>query len=362
MKAFITGGSGFIGRRVVEKLVHRGYQVTALVRSQRSAALMASLKARPVWGDINASEALREAMRGHDVVFHLAGWYKFGYKNLRKAEIINVEGTRNVLEQAFDLGIPRILYTSTLAVYGNTYGQIPDETYMPPPGTLITEYDRTKHLAHYHIALPLIERGAPIIILMPGIVYGPDDPSLIGQLMRLFYQGLLPIFPAPDMRLTFAYVDDVAEGHILAAEKGIPGETYHLTGPAMSLREATMIWARVSGRRAPFLYIPAKLLKPLAPLAYALERIAPLPEIMSGEAASMLDVSYLGSAEKAQRELGWTTRSPEEGFRQTFDAIAISTRPLSLDLESSNRRRMAFLALTVGLGVLTAWLLWKRKH
>jgi nucleoside-diphosphate-sugar epimerase len=362
MKAFVTGGSGFIGRRVVEKLVQRGYQVTALVRSQRSAAQMASLKARPVWGDINASEALREAMRGHDIVFHLAGWYKFGYKNLRKAEIVNVEGTRNVLEQAFDLGIPRILYTSTLAVYGDTHGQTPDETYSPPPGALLTEYDRTKHLAHYHIALPLIERGAPIIILMPGIAYGPGDPSLIGQLMRLFYRGLLPIFPAPDMKLTFAYVDDIAEGHILAAEKGVPGQSYHLAGPAMSLREAIMIWAKVSGRRPPILYIPARMLKPLAPLVFALEQVVPLPELLSGEAVSMLDASYLGSAEKAQRELGWIARPPEEGFRQTFDAIAVSDRPLSAHLDWSNRRHIAFLALAAGLGVLTAWLFWKRKN
>lgn len=362
MKAFVTGGSGFIGRRVVEKLVQRGYQVTALVRSQRNAALMTSLRARPVWGDINASEALREAIRGHDVVFHLAGWYKFGHKNLRKAEIINVEGTRNVLEQAFDLGIPRILYTSTLAVYGDTHGRMPDETYSPPPGTLLTEYDRTKHLAHYHIALPLIERGAPIIILMPGIVYGPDDPSMIGQLMRLYYQGLLPIFPAPDMKLTFAYVDDVAEGHISAAEKGVPGQSYHLAGPAMSLREATMIWAKVSGRRPPFFYVPAAMLKPLAPVVYALERVAPLPELISGEAVSMLDASYLGSAEKAQRELGWTTRPPEEGFRQTFDAIAVSSRSLSLNLDGVGRRRLAFFALTAGLAVLSVWMFWKKNH
>lgn len=360
MKVFVTGGTGFIGRRLVEKLVQRGAQVSALVRSHEGAERVSALGARPVWGDINASESLIEPMRGQDVVFHLAACYRYGYRNRRKMELINVEGTRNVLEQAFQLGVPRILYTSTVAVYGDTKGQIVDETYWPPAGPFLTEYDRTKHLAHYQVALPLIERGAPIIILMPGVVYGEDDPSLIGQLMRLYYLGLLPVFPAPDMRLTFAYVDDIAEGHILAAEKGEIGHTYHLTGEVMSLRQAVQMWAQLCGRRPPWFYVPARWLKPLAPLMETLDRAIGLPPLLSGEVVCMLDASYLASSEKARSQLGWSCRSAEEGFRQTFKHLAATTKPLAERL-GWGRRQSGWLVLGASIGFLLAWLLWGKR-
>jgi len=140
----VTGGTGFIGRRVVQKLIERGYQVQALVRSRSGAAELDAMGAQPVWGDIIASESMHDAIRGSAVVLHLAAWYKIGAKDTRKAEMINVQGTQNVLELAFNLGVPRILYTSTIAVYGDTHGVMPDESYVPPTGPFLTEYDRTK--------------------------------------------------------------------------------------------------------------------------------------------------------------------------------------------------------------------------
>ena len=184
MKAFITGGTGFIGRRLVERLVQRGDQVQALVRSQKGAADLQAMGAQPVYGDVTDRETMREGMKGCDVVFHLAGWYKLGGRNIGEGEAINVEGTRNTLELAYELGISKIIYTSTVAVFGDTHGSLPDESYQGPEGPFLTEYDRTKWIAHYKVAHPLIEKGAPVIILMPGVVYGPGDPSLVGDLMR----------------------------------------------------------------------------------------------------------------------------------------------------------------------------------
>ncbi len=361
MKAFVTGGTGFIGQRVVQKLVQRGWQVNALVRSQESAALLAELGAHPIWGNISATESMREGMSGCDAVFHMAAWYKLGSPDWRQAEYINVEGTRSVLTLAHQLGIPRIIYTSTVAVYGDTHGYTPDETYSPPPCAFLTEYDRTKHMAHYHVAIPLIEQGAPITIVMPGGVYGPGDHSLIAQAMRLFYQGLFPVLPGPDFTITYAHVDDVAEGHILAYEKGLPGETYHLAGPALSQRRAMRLWAEITGKRAPLLYLPARWLKPLIPIADFLANYLPVPAVVSRDALAILDATYLARSDKAASQLGWHTRPLMDGFRETFEWIADTTHPLAIVPTRLTRRQIAGASLGAGLGLLFVYLLWRRK-
>jgi nucleoside-diphosphate-sugar epimerase len=361
MEVFITGGSGFIGQRIIEKLIQRGDHVTALVHSQHSASLVQSLGATPAWGDINARGSMRHAMQGKDIVYHLAAWYKLGDRNRGKTERINVDGTRNVLEMAVELGIPKIIYTSTVAVYGDTHGFVPDENYRPQIASFLTEYDRTKHIAHYDVALPLIEQGAPIIIVLPGGVYGPGDTSLVGQMMKLYYRGLFPLVIGPELTLTFAYVDDIAEGHLLAAEKGRIGESYHLTGPAMRMGEAMRLWAQITQRRPPLAEIPARWVKPLAPVVDAIATLLPLPEVLSRDAITILEATYLANSDKAHRELGWTVRSPIEGFRETFDFIGHEIQPLPVLVTPPTRRQKAILSLAIGVGVLALWLQSKRK-
>jgi len=322
MKAFVTGASGFIGNRVARKLIKRGYDTWLLARSPEKLANLVALGAHVAPGDINDVNSMREAMRGSDVVFHIAGWYKIGTLEPGQGWHTNVDGTAHVLALAHELGVRRIVYTSTVAVFGDTHGRLVDEHYHNPGGEFPTEYDRTKWIAHYKVALPLIERGAPIIIVMPGGVFGPGDNSLVGDSLRLFYRGLLPILPGPDTQWTYAYVDDVAEGHILAAERGRPGECYILAGPALSLGEIADLWAQGSGRPAPRLRIPARFLRPSAPLMDAIGSLIPLPGLLSGEAARDVGFSYLASSDKARRELGWSTRPVEEGLRATFTWLA----------------------------------------
>jgi dihydroflavonol-4-reductase len=236
MKAFVTGGTGLIGRSLIRQLVERGYHVHALARSAAGAATVSALGATSVPGDVTDRESMRAGMRGSEVVFHLAAIYDYAPEAKAQCEPINVEGTRVVLELAHELRVPRIVYTSSLAVFGDTHGELPDETYRAD-GPFLTEYDRTKWQAHYEVAMPLIEAGAPIIIVMPGAVYGPGDTSWLAEAMRLFHRGLMPLVPGPESVVTYAYVDDVAEGHILAAEKGRVGESYILAGPAVPLGE-----------------------------------------------------------------------------------------------------------------------------
>jgi dihydroflavonol-4-reductase len=310
-----------------------------------------------VWGDILDPESMRDAMRDSDIVFHLAAWYKLGSRNIQAAEPVNVIGTRNVLELAYELGVPKIIYTSTINVLGDTHGEVVDENYCMPIEELSfnSEYERTKWMAHYDVALPLIEKGAPIIIVMPGAVYGPGDPSLVGDLMRAYYMGLLPLFPGPETCITLAHVEDIAEGHLLVAEQGQNGESYLLTGPPLSFREMATLWAQASGKPAPLAYIPAASLRPLAPLAREAQKMLPLPPMLSQDGANFMGATYLASSAKAQQELGWQTRPLEEGFRETFAHIAASRPPILA--ANPKQKRAAALIIGAALGLL--W--WQRK-
>lgn len=321
MKVFVTGGTGFIGRHLIDRLLSRGDDVTALVRSEDAAAALRARGVNAVIGDVRKPETMREAMAGSDAVFHTAAWYKIGAKDWQQAEEINVQGTKNVLSLAHELGVPRIVYTSTIALYGDTRGRVVDETTTAPNGPFATEYDRTKWRAHYLAALPLIEQGAPVIIVQPGAVYGPGDRSSVAQMMEWFYKGYFPIFPGPELRLHYAHVDDVVEGHLLALERGKPGESYILAGPAVSMRELIELWSKISGRPEPLLYVPPGLVKPLAPLMGLLNRTFNLPDLLSEETVRICDFHYVVSSDKARRELGWQARPLEEGMRQTLAAL-----------------------------------------
>lgn len=359
MKAFITGGTGFIGGRVVKKLLERGYQVSALARSPKDIVDFQTHGISPVPGDITNIESMRNAMRGSDVVFHIAAWYRFGARSRGIAEKVNVDGTRNVLGLAHELGIPKIVYTSTVGIFGDTHGQLINETTPIPTGPFISEYERTKWLAHVQVALPLIARGAPIVIVLPGGVYGPGDSSLIGNLMRLYYLRQLPVFPAPDFGITFAHVDDIAEGHILAAEKGKPGESYILAGPAIYLRDMLKVWASILHRQEPALMAPPILLKPFAPVMEALEPYLPIPELFSSESLGMVDATYFARSDKARDQLGWHCRQVRPGMTETFDWIA-QNNPLPPS-DKELRRRSAGLALGAAVGLLLVWLATRRR-
>lgn len=361
MKAFVTGGSGFIGRQLIRKLIEREYDVYALARSANSATIVEGLGATAVPGDINDVESMRPAMAGSDVVFHVAAWYRIGDPNWTQAEIINVGGTRKVLRLAYELAIPRIIYTSTIGVFGDTYGQMADETYYST-GPFATEYERTKWLAHYRVAVPLMEQGAPITIVMPGGVYGPGDTSIIGDLMTRFYLGQFPFpfLPGPETTLTYAHVEDIAEGHILALEKGRPGESYLLAGPAVPLGEMINFWSQLTGKRTPAIPIPSSLLRTFSPIRDWMGTIIPVPPLFSGEMLRSLGATYMARSDKARTELEWQPRSLQSGMLETFGAIAAeeSAHPLS----NKRERDLAKVALGAALALLFVWLFARRRR
>jgi nucleoside-diphosphate-sugar epimerase/N-acetylglutamate synthase-like GNAT family acetyltransferase len=319
MRYFVTGATGFIGERLVRQLRAAGHEVRALVRSPSQAQRLVALGATLHPGDITDKETMRAAMRGSDGVFHLAAWYRIGAprSERRSAERINVQGTRNVLELMRELAIAKGVYTSTLAVFGDTHGWMGDESYRHD-GRWLSEYDRTKWKAHYEVAVPMIEAGLPLVIVQPGVVYGPGDPSAIGALLRQYLRRTLPAVPK-GTTYCWGYVDDTARGHIRAMDEGRVGESYILGGPPHTLEEALEIAERIAGIRPPRLRLPAGLLRAAAAAAGLMERIVPLPETYSAETLRVAaGVTYLGSSEKAHVELGWSARGLEAGLRETL--------------------------------------------
>ena len=318
MRYFITGATGFIGGRLARMLREAGHSVVALVRSPAKAGALRELGVEVAEGDVTERGSLEGSMRGCDGVFHIAAWYEVGARDASMAARINVDGTRNVLEVMRALAIPRGVYTSTIAVNSDTHGRLCDESYRYD-GPHLSEYDRTKWLAHYEVALPMMEAGLPLVVVQPGVVYGPGDHSSIRQVLVDYLRGRLPMVPARTA-FCWAHVDDVARGHVLAMERGRPGERYILAGPALTLVEALGIAASITGIPAPRLRASPALLRAMAAVMGVVERALPVPATFRSETLRVsAGVTYIADASKARRELGWTTRSVEEGLRETLE-------------------------------------------
>ncbi len=305
MRYFVTGATGFIGGNLVRELIRRGHQVSAVVRTPAKADDLKALGVEIYQGDITERASLVEPMRGADGVFHVAAWYKIGAKDGHMAADINVGGTRNVLEVMRDLGIPKGVYTSTLAVYSNTNGRAVDESYVFT-GTHLSNYDRTKADAHYQVALPMMQAGLPLVIVQPGLVYGKDDPSAVGKSVHSYLRRQLPVLPQQSAH-AWAHVDDVVEGHILAMERGKVGEAYNICGEIMRLTDAFKLAEHITGIPAPMLTAPPVLFKLMSVLAKPFDAF--LPEAYTSEGLRIVaGVTYIGSNAKAKRELGYKPR------------------------------------------------------
>jgi nucleoside-diphosphate-sugar epimerase len=312
VRAFVTGATGFLGGRVAAKLRERGDDVVALVRSRPRAR---SLEAELVEGDLSDRVALRDAMRGADAVFHLAAIYEVGVARERRAPMFetNVRGTENVLDAAWDANVPRVVYVSTVNAFGNTHGKVVDETYVRPPGGYLSAYDWTKRLAH-EAARERIDRGAPIVIVQPGAVYGPGDHSPLGAQLRRAAAGTLRVRALGGVGVNAVHVDDAAAGILLAHDRGRIGESYVLGGEVTTLDAIIDTAARLGGRRPPRLRVPTALVRlavPAGPLVGRLTGTGPnLRELVSAADG----VTYWASDAKARRELGYAPRGLEQGL------------------------------------------------
>lgn len=321
MKVFVTGGTGFIGGEVVRQLRARGDEVACLVRSPEKAAKLRELGCELHAGDLGDERAIRKGMEGCDAVIHAAAVYEVGIPASERAAMreANVGGTERVLGAALEAKVPKVVYVSTVGVFGNTHGRIVDESYEHPAKDFTSCYEETKWEAH-QVAKRLIGEGLPCVIVQPGGVYGPGDTSSIGRLLDQFLSGKLPLVPFPELGICLSHVEDIAGGILLALDKGTPGEAYVISGPATTIREALGVVAKLTGRRAPKRALPTPLLKAMVPIGPLVGKVMGQPPNLREMITSADGVTFWAGYEKAERELGYRPRGLEEGLRATLAA------------------------------------------
>ena len=315
MKYFITGATGFIGGRLARQLRDAGHEVIAVVRTPAKAQDIAPLGVTLHQGDVTEKESMRKPMTGVDGVFHVAGWYKVGVRDKSQAYAINVEGTRNVLELMKELKIPKGVYTSTLAVNSDTHGVEADEKYHFT-GKHISAYDATKAEAH-DVAVKMIKEGLPLVIVQPGLVYGPGDTSSVRTSLIQYLTKQLPVMPK-QTAFSWAHVDDIAHAHWLAMEKGKAGENYNICGPTYTFIDALKIANEITGIRLP-MAVPAGMIRAMSTMMHGFDKFIPVPESYTGEGLRIIaGVTYIGTNAKAKRELGYDPRPLKEGLAETL--------------------------------------------
>jgi len=309
MKYALTGATGFVGSHLLRRLRADGHDVVAVVRKPMD------LDADVLIGDVTSHTSLLEAFDGVDGVFHVAGWYKVGDDHPEQGWAVNVQGTRNALAAARECGVPRVVYTSTVAVNSDTKGKVVDETYRFT-GEHISVYDHTKAQAH-HIAHEFAAEGLDVVTVMPSGIYGPGDTSQAGELIRQTALGRRVQAPA-GLRICMAHVDDIADGHVRAMERGRTGEYYMLAGPQTTLVGVLRLVAELAGGKPP-LVMPDAAVGATAALMSVVERGVRVPSIYRSESLRVCRASYLGRSDKAAAELGWFPRDLHTGLAETVE-------------------------------------------
>jgi dihydroflavonol-4-reductase len=313
MRVFVTGATGFVMGAVARKLRARGDAVVALVRSPSRAASLIELGCDLVAGDVvEPTTAIAELGRC-DALIHGAAIYEIGVspERRRAMEETNVTGTRRMLNAARAAGTPRIVYVSTIAAFGNTRGAIVAEGHRPTSSPT-SAYEDTKRRAHA-IALEAAEDGAPLVVVQPGQVYGPDDHSAVGANFRALAQGRLRYRAFEGLGLNLVHVDDLADGMLRALDRGRAGECYVLGGEIATLGDAYRAVALATGRKLPRLVLPSAIPRLLG-------RVVPtMREVVS----SADSVTFWATDAKARAELGTTPRGLRDGMRDTFGPRAV---------------------------------------
>jgi nucleoside-diphosphate-sugar epimerase len=322
VKVFLTGATGFIGGEVARQLRARGDEVICLARSTERARGLADLGCEIVSGDLGDESAIRSGMEGCDAVVHAAAMYEVGIPASARPAMYeaNVAGTERVLRAALEEGVAKVVYVSTVGAFGNTHHEVVDESYEHPGKHFTSYYEETKLEAHRIAKRMAADEGLPCTIVQPGGVYGPGDTSQVADLLEQFLSGKLPLMPFPELGICLSHVEDVATGILLALDKGRPGESYVLSGPATTMREAIGVVAGLTGRKPPRGTLPTPLIKAMTPIGPLVGKLMGQPPNLRELISSADGVTFWASHEKASRELGYAPRELEEGLRQTLEA------------------------------------------
>jgi dihydroflavonol-4-reductase len=273
MRAFVTGGTGFIGGAVVRRLLREGHQVRALVRLGSDTQQLEGLPVERLEGDLRDAESLRRGVQGCDWVFHVAALYAYWGYPWEEFYQTNVEGTRSLMQASLEEGVNRVVYTSSIAVLGSNQDGTPATEEAPSSlEDRIGPYQRSKFLAE-ELARDFAREGLPVVIVNPSTPVGVGDhkPTPTGQIIVDFLNGRM--FGYLETGLNIVDVDVVAAGHLLAAERGRLGERYILGGENLTLKQVLDILAEVSGRPPVSFRVPRWLALSFAYLDTGLARL-----------------------------------------------------------------------------------------
>ena len=322
MRVFLTGGTGFLGGEVARLLRERGDAVRVLVRSPERARSLQAMGCELVPGDLSDEAALVDACRGMTAVVHCVAVHDLGASPEARAEMVeaNVRGTERVLGAALTAGVSQALHVSTVAVFGDTRGEVADEGWTCTTGGWTSVYQETRSCA-YRRAQQISSCGLPLVTVQPGAVYGPGDPSVMGRVLRQFLEGRLPVLPFADVGVSPVHRDDVADGILRALDKGVPGESYVLAGEALRFREVLEGLADASGRRPPK-PLPTWVLRALAPAAPVVAPRLGLPANLQELIRTCDGATSWASGDKAREQLGWDSRPLHEGLRELAQSVA----------------------------------------
>ncbi|MGB3728063.1 MAG: SDR family oxidoreductase, partial [Thermodesulfobacteriota bacterium] len=318
MATLVTGATGFIGSHIAKKLVDRGEHVKILLRQSSQTSNIDDIDVERVYGDVMDTDSVNEALKGCDTLYHTAGVASFRKEDYQKMEEINVKGTSNILNAALEAGIKKAVHTSSIAAIGVDPNRgIANEETKYDLDYLGVKYLDTKHRGE-QIALDLAKKGLPLVVVNPSTVIGTGDIYLSSTAFILwFYKKKFPGYM--DGTLNMVDVDDVAEGHILAAEKGRIGERYILGNENFTLLQLFSLLEEVTGVPKPKMKIPYFM---ALASGYVVERILgmsfPNYSTMDLDSVKLSKLRWHFDSSKAINELGYQPGDIKESVKNTL--------------------------------------------
>jgi dihydroflavonol-4-reductase len=311
MTTLVTGATGFVGSHVARQLVRAGQSVRILVRRTSNFQALEGLPCERVEGDLRDSRSLDRAMKGIRTVFHVAADYRLWTRRPEEIYASNVEGTRRLLEAAGSARVERIVYTSTVATIAvERDGALPNEETQATLEEMIGHYKRSKFLAEQE-AKRAATNGLPVVIVNPTAPVGPGDwkPTPTGRILVDFMNGRMPAYV--DTGLNVVAVEDVAAGHLLAAEKGRIGERYILGARNMTLKQILDALSKITGRPAPRVRLPHAVALAAGYADQWFSRLTGRTPQIPVEGVKISRHRMFVESDKAERELGYKPTSIE---------------------------------------------------
>ncbi len=318
-RVLVTGATGFVGAAIARALLRHGYRVRALVRAAARTDNLAGLAVETVPGDLARPESLAGALAGCDALIHAAADYRLWTPDPSSVYRINVDGTRALLEAAAELGVKRIVYTGSVATLATDQSTASADEEQPARLEDMTgHYKRSKWLAE-QLVLERARQGQAVVVAIPSTPFGRGDikPTPTGRIVLDALQGRMPVYV--DTGLNVVHVDDVAEGHVLALERGEPGRRYIFGGDNLTLREILGEVCRRAGRRAPRIRLPLGLVLPVAVGCEVAARLTRRPPRVTLEGVRLARNHMYFSSERARRELGYQWRPAGEALGDSVD-------------------------------------------